>query len=550
MNNSYLTTQLIAYIGNKRSLLPFLRDVFAELQTDTRISKFSDLFAGSGSVSRLAKYLGFSVHANDWEAYSHCINTCYIVTDKRELDALFTKENGIEGTIEKLHRLPPVTDGYIGSFYAPRLTENADYRKERLFYTRENGVFIDTIREGIESMYPGWDLTPRETREKQLLIASLLYQAATHANTSGVFKAFHKGFGGHGGDALTRITKRMKLLVPVLIDGAGVHKVTALDAAEAAKEGGADICYLDPPYNQHQYGSNYHMLNTILRWDKPRHPIVFDEKGRLRDKGGIRKDWKETKSDFCYKSHALPAFRKLIDAIDARHIVLSYNTEGIIPYEDILDVLSRRGRVDLFSSEYVTYRGGRQSISRKTHNVEFVIVCSTKEPVSPGVEGKISRFFLENKVKTILKSSFHPEKIKAAFDRRGDAVVFGENGGGMTLPMQDFIFFDFPVSEFEVSSLPLATLTALYNALSSCVIGNKYEECLILLQVLRSPRMDNAAKIKQYEKKLINALKKIAHKKYAAEYRDVLQTINSRGLKFYQGELEKITLIAEKRVNG
>ncbi len=550
MDNPYLTTQLIAYIGNKRALLPFLREVFIRYHEEHRITRFADLFAGSGAVSRLAKWLGFGVHVNDWEPYAYVINSCHIGTDEWELHDLFGDFGDIEGMVRFLNELPKIEDGYISTYYAPKQTKKADYTKERLFYTRENGMFIDTVREEIEKIYPGWNLPSKKVKEKHILLASLLYQAATHANTSGVFKAFHKGFGGHGEDALSRITRSMKLLVPVLIDGREKALVTAIDAAEAVKGTSYDLCYLDPPYNQHQYGSNYHLLNTILRWDKPSHPLVLNERGELLNKGGIRTDWVETKSDFCYKEAALPAFQDIVDAVDTRYIVLSYNTEGIVPYEYILDLFDKRGRVDLYASDYITYRGGRQSRARKAHNVEFVIVCVTSETPKTENKDRINRFFAENKVRTLMKNPFNPEKIRQVFSTEDHSLRIGNGKCILALQMEEYIYFTDMPSSAELKKLSLEELSTLHTNLDKCVIESKYEECRILLSYLERIYKKEERGEKKFEKYLVRALKKIAHKKYEAEYDDIVTRIERRGLAHCQKEFAKVCEIAEKRFNG
>ncbi len=213
---AYLSDQLIAYIGNKRALLPFLGGVFSALPLDPSRCTFLDPFAGSGSVSRLARTMGFQVRANDWEPYSLVINSCHLRLRPSDLATLFPG-GGIANVLDELNALPPPLeeDRYISRHYAPRSTEKADWRTERLFYTTENALAIDAIRQRIEQMYPGTPVAEPDFLRKSALLAPLLHQAATHTNTSGVFKACHKGFGGHGRDALRRI------MGPVLLRPSG-----------------------------------------------------------------------------------------------------------------------------------------------------------------------------------------------------------------------------------------------------------------------------------------------------------------------------------------
>jgi len=218
IKHPYLQDQLIAYIGNKRSLQPFLAGVFSRLARPGAV--FLDPFAGSGAVARLARYLGYRVQANDWEPYAYVLNYAYLCVGKGEVEGLFRALGGLQGLLAELNTLPdPPPEGqYITRHYAPRNTEQADYHTERLFYTRENALRIDALRNRLEELYPGFEPEGRGRKEKYLLLASLLYGAATHVNTSGVFKACHKGFGGHGRDALGRILAPIRLQAPELLD--------------------------------------------------------------------------------------------------------------------------------------------------------------------------------------------------------------------------------------------------------------------------------------------------------------------------------------------
>ena len=365
----YLTTQLIAYIGNKRRLLPALGRLFRRLADEHPVRVMLDPFAGSGAVSRLGRAMGFQVLANDWEEYSRVINRTHLCLSPESAEALFRERGGLPAVLARINTLDgPVAAPYFSRFYAPVSTEKADYRRERLFYTRENALFLDRARGWIEKEYPpGVDPASVAGREKDLLVAMLLYEAATHANTSGVFKAFHKGFGGHGKDALGRIMSPMELEYPVLIDGPDAE-VGCGEAADFSRGRSCDLCYLDPPYTIHQYGSNYHILNTLARWDRPEASLELGEDGRLLQKAGIRRDWIATRSSYCRRAEAAGALEELLRTIDARRIVLSYNSEGLIPMEELTDIMSRTGRLEILSEEYTQYRGGEAGNAPPEHD--------------------------------------------------------------------------------------------------------------------------------------------------------------------------------------
>ena len=189
LDQPYLQDQLIAYIGSKRALQPFLAEVFVRLVRPGAV--FLDPFAGSGAVARLARYLGCRVLANDWEPYAYVLNYAYLCVGRREAEGLFREHGGPAGIVERLNAAsdPPPERQYIARHYAPRRTETADYRTERLFYSRENALRIDALRGRLEELYPGFRPEGLALKEKYLLLASLLYEASTHTNTSGVFKA-------------------------------------------------------------------------------------------------------------------------------------------------------------------------------------------------------------------------------------------------------------------------------------------------------------------------------------------------------------------------
>lgn len=379
--DNYLKNNLIAYIGNKRRLLPFIENAFLNiLEEDKNIKTALDLFAGSGSVSRLLKTLNLKVYSNDWEYYSYILNYAHICINEKDVKNMFKHTGGVENTINIINNIKTINDKdrYISKYYAPLDDNNPDLKNERLFYTQYNAARIDIIRHNIEELYKNKAINKKEY---YYLLASIIYEGATHTNTSGVFKAFHSGFGGRNKDALKRILSPISLKELSLYDGIK-GEVSMLDANEYVlknKDKHFDLVYLDPPYNQHQYGSNYHLLNTIALWDKPKINREIYINGKKTDKGGIRKDWVKTKSDYCYKKTAKDAFKNLIDNINASHIVLSYSTDGIIDYDDLISILESKGKLKIVTSEYTKYRGAKRSVINKTKNVEYLFIVDTKK---------------------------------------------------------------------------------------------------------------------------------------------------------------------------
>lgn len=365
----FITHQLIPYIGNKRKLLPLIRRA-AEV-TGVRSGTFYDAFAGSTVVARLAKTLGYRVIANDWEPYSYCTALAYI---KNNRPPEFRALGGLDNAVNSLNDLEPVR-GYIARHYCPEDDEHYAPDSERMFYTQENGRRIDAIREKIASWKAsGWI----DDNEEAVLLAPLIFQAVYCSNTSGVFKGFHRGWGGATKTAWYRIRSTLTLAAPVFLDNGCENLVYREDADALLDDIECDIAYLDPPYNQHQYGANYHLLNTIALWDKPPISPKFQARDKMNGKAAIRKDWRtERRSPYCYRNAAADAFRRLVNGIKARFILVSYSTDGIISFDDLLETLADRGRLSVVTQRYKRYRVSSQRPSPKSHNVEFVAIVDT-----------------------------------------------------------------------------------------------------------------------------------------------------------------------------
>lgn len=384
--NAYITDQLIPYLGNKRKLLSLIHKAIES--TGIKSGSFLDLFAGSSVVSRMAKSLGYRVISNDWEPYSYFTNVAYI---KSNCPPGFKEFGSLENAIDQLNNLAPVK-GYIASHYCPDDDENYDTELERMFYTQENGRRIDAIREEILLWRTRGDI---DEVEESVLLASLIFQSAYCSNTSGVFKGFHRGWGGATKTAWYRIRSKLTLRAPVFYDNGMENLAFKEDAEILAGNTACDIAYLDPPYNQHQYGSNYHLLNTISLWDKPDITPKIDP--AERNKSAIRKDWIDRKSLYCYKSSAIDAFRSLINAIDAKFILVSYSTDGIISVDDLFNALADKGKVSIVTHRYKRYRVSSQRPSYETHNIEFVAIADTNSQSSKSdVSKALERIYKEH----------------------------------------------------------------------------------------------------------------------------------------------------------
>ncbi len=375
----YLFGQLIPYIGNKRKLLDLIGRALRHTDTETG-GTLLDMFAGSGVVSRFAKTLGYRVIANDWEPYAKAINTCYIACNS---EPPFTALGGYQAAIDLLNNLPPRVD-WVTEHLCPRNDVNYDVAIDRMFYMRKNGVRIDAIRHQIKQ----WkDAGIIGNTEEACLLAPLLYQVCYTSNTSGVFKGFHNGWGGQTQTALYRIAGDLQLSPAILLDNQLNNEVFCGDAQRIAEELQVDVAYLDPPYNQHPYGSNYHVLNSVTLWDKP----TLSKTITPGTKSAIRTDWRtERRSAYNYKGEAENAYRDLIQTLNARFIMTSYSTDGTIPLENILRANVERGSVRIEMCEYKRYRVSTQRFSTKPINVEFIVVVDTQRKSHSSVDELMS----------------------------------------------------------------------------------------------------------------------------------------------------------------
>jgi adenine-specific DNA-methyltransferase len=542
LDSSYLTQGVIAYIGNKRALKNFLSEIFLLMAPDG--GSFLDPFAGSGFVSRLARFMGFTVTANDWEPYAYILNQAALEIDGS--DEFFHDKGGINEVIRYLNSFYGKTcaEPYISLHYAPQTLEGADYRKERLFYTPDNAAFFDNVRNEIELLYPVCR-SRREELEKNYLLAMLLVQASVRSNTSGVFKACHKGFGGLNSDALSRIMSPA-LLEPFPLVNAVKGKAFQLDAYDFCRKLSADLCYLDPPYNIHQYGSNYFMLNTLVLWDKPIIDNSRDEAGCLKVKSGIRRDWQERRSNFCSRQKALPEFKKLIGAIDAQTILLSYNTEGVINFDELYEILSERGETTFYSQNHVSFRGGKQSPIKKRHSVEFVLVCKTNRKRTSRSDRLIKRKLAEKEFYSLLIKSYDPEKLRENFTVSDDSIIINKR-----FVIRQRFWYQLFLDKDELSSLSLKELNDTILRLKQSVIIDNEHEIKVLISIIEKERNRS-----ELYNALSRALKKFAFKKYKMLFYKYYQLIdgftqsNSEKWGAMQSRLKDLERLTRLRINS
>ncbi len=361
-SGDYLQSQIITYIGNKRALLPFIGRGLDIVKTRLGKNKLRslDLFSGTGIVARYLKQHSEYIIANDLENYSRVTNECYL-TNKSNVDP-----GGLQSIASDISEAVArnLSSGFIAEMYAPEDDNNITPR-DRCFYTRHNAQFLDTARQEIARL-------PADMQK--FFLAPLLARASVHANTSGVFKGFYKNkkrvgqFGGHGRNALSRILGNIGIDVPVFSRFECDHTVTQGDANTVVDEiPEVDVAYLDPPYNQHPYGSNYFMLNLLVDYKRPEKTSKIS---------GIPADW--NRSRYNYKTGAETALLELVKKCRARFILMSYNSEGFIARDTFVEGLKKCGSLTVLETKYNTFRGSRNLRERAIHVKEFLYLLEKK----------------------------------------------------------------------------------------------------------------------------------------------------------------------------
>jgi adenine-specific DNA-methyltransferase len=353
------------YYGCKEKLLDFISSAVAETGINNG-SIFCDLFSGTTAVARHFKQKGFTVYANDFLRFSYCLARAYIQNNKYPqfkglksiVPGLDCAEDAIKTVVAYLNNIKPIKR-FIYDNYCPGGTKNLD--SKRMYFTDVNGQRIDAIRSAIQKWADNGDITDDEFH---FLLASLIEAVPYIANISGNYAAYLKHWD-------PRTQKTLQLKVPNIPESKRQNKAFMKDANELIKTIRSDILYLDPPYNERQYAANYFLLELIAEgW--------FNGTPKIYGKTGMR-PYKNQKSRFCQKAQALTAFRDIVDAAQTKYILLSYNDEGLLSEQEIIDILARRGTVKIIKQIHRRYRSINQDArDRKTVYEKLYLVNVAK----------------------------------------------------------------------------------------------------------------------------------------------------------------------------
>ena len=340
------------YIGSKLSLLEFIDEVIQkEINTNKENLLLCDIFAGTNCVAKYFKEKGYSIIANDIQSFSYFLSKCLIENNEAYTFNLL-KQNGIDDPFTYLNNLNE-RKGFIYKNYSLGGTISQEH--QRLYFSDENAKKIDAIRLKISL----WNKTGLLTeKEYCYLVASLVESADKVANTASVYEAFLK--------QIKPSASKPLVLEPVdisIYEGNHTYFSTNEDGERLISHISGDILYLDPPYNNRKYDTNYHILETIALNDSP----------KIKGKTGTRAE-NLKKSKFCIKKEAPEALENIVKNAKFPLILLSYNDEGIIPTEKIEEIFSKYGEYKRYEKQHKRYKADNSRTYLKDYTIEYLHV--------------------------------------------------------------------------------------------------------------------------------------------------------------------------------
>ncbi len=345
---------MIKYLGSKRRLVPVLAQLAAASGAETAL----DLFTGTTRVAQAFKRLGMVVTAVDSARYAHVFARCYVATDAREVDP-----GALAAALDDLDRRPG-QPGYVTETFA----------QDARYFQPFNAARIDAVRAAIAAEHAGSPLEP-------ILLTALIEAADRVDSTTGLQMAYVKQWA-------PRSYRPLELRPPVLLDGPG-QAIRGDACVLAPGLGPVDLAYLDPPYNQHRYFTNYHVWETLVAWDAPAHYGVACKRVDARDPA--------TKSALDSRRTMPAALAGVVDGLAAELVVLSYNDEAWLSREQLEALCRGRGEVVTLSFDSARYVGARIGIHNPAgvrvgqvshlRNQEYVLVAGDPDVVRRATAG-------------------------------------------------------------------------------------------------------------------------------------------------------------------
>ena len=323
------------FIGSKRLLLKNIEYVISQnITKHKKLNTFCDIFSGTTIVSQYFKNK-YKIISNDLLYFSYCLQKSYVELNHKPIFKNLKNNLEIE---EYLNSLNFSQKGFIFKNYSPGGKEG------RKYLSKQNASIIDGLRINFEK----WLIEKKISDLEYFYLVSLVIEATPFvSNIAGTYGAYLKNWD-------KRSYKKIELNPLNIIDNKKKNKSYNEDCNKLIKKIGGDILYLDPPYNSRQYLPNYHLLETIAKYDNP----------LIKGKTGIR-EYKNQKSNFCNKSFAEDALESLIENANFKYIILSYNSEGIITEKKLENLLKKYSK-NLFKKYRIDYR--RYKKDKKMNN--------------------------------------------------------------------------------------------------------------------------------------------------------------------------------------
>ncbi|MDE5773090.1 MAG: DNA adenine methylase [Muribaculaceae bacterium] len=324
------------YLGNKYKLLPFIKGVVERECGDVR--SFFDVFAGTGAVA--SAFTDCRLIVNDLMRSNYITALAWFSSehfDRVKVAEILSSFNNFNASNESNYFSENFSDTYFSKIVCQKI-----------------GYIRDSVDEYLKSGVVN-------RREWALIITSLFYSMDRIAATCGHYDSFIQG---------AELPQEIILRLPNIdYNLAEDNLILNCDANAVANTVNCDIAYLDPPYNSRQYCDAYHLLENIAIWNKPK---VF---------GVARKmDRSNMKSEYC-RTTATAQLEELVNNLKTRYILLSYNNNGKklqvrsnakISDDDILRILSSRGEVKIFTTDYRPFSAGK---GENTGNQERLFLC-------------------------------------------------------------------------------------------------------------------------------------------------------------------------------
>lgn len=350
------------FIGNKTSLLDIIKSFINENVAYNEDMIFCDLFSGTSSVARYFKDY-YEIISNDNLYFSYILQkatienneipsfeTLKIKLNKKDFNEI---KNYLETcSLDELQEEYNILNDELFVFNNYTPSENC----ERMYFKPETGRRIDLIRIIIDKwLENNWI----NTEEHTILLALLIESVPYFSNISGVYGAYLKKWD-------PRTQKPFKFYDFDIKNNNRENKSFNRDAHELIRDIKGDILYLDPPYNHRQYPPNYHVLETLAKYDYP----------EIKGVSGMR-DYSNQISKFCRKREVKGALEDIIENANFQYIVMSYSTDGLLTPDEIKEVFTEYGIANTFKMakpiEYRKFQSHKTQKKKELHELLFFV---------------------------------------------------------------------------------------------------------------------------------------------------------------------------------